>query len=385
MRTSSVKTHLASRSARALATLAALALGAPACGELDDVTTIKDLRVLAVQAEPPGFLVPLDSPASIPATEATFTALVVDPKGNAAILGVSAEACPDYIDTITAATGKSTKLCPGPDVTNRLPPPLDTALATKTLIADTAPMPSAIEYNPTVKYGLTAAQVDLFFAKMPTGVPTIDMSVAYNRDFSTDAIVTFDFTLGAEKASALKRVVYWPELTPDLLVAPALVAKPDGPKCPTQQVANQNPKLTRIDLFRHRVDGVPTDLVTDPTPTLSIAAMDELYVQPVPDPSAAESYYLRVRNKDKGTIGTDCRKELLTFQFFTTAGTMSPGDRQSEVPAFLSASTILRTDSRLNPPKAADLSADGKVTLWVVARDERAGVGWLSRTIIVTP
>jgi hypothetical protein len=385
MRISWVKTNLPSRRARALATLVALTLGAPACGDLDNITTIKDLRVLAVQAEPPGFLVPLDDPASIPATEATLTALVVDPKGNAAPLGVTAEACPDYIDTITAATGKSSKLCPGPDVTDRLPPPLDTALATKALIADSPPMPSTIEYNPTVKFGLTAAQVGMFFAKMPTGVPAIDMSVAYNRDFSTDAIVTFDFTLGAEKASAIKRVVYWPQLTPDLLVAPALVAKPDGPKCPSQLVANQNPKLARIDLFRHRVDGVPTDLLTDATPTVSLAAMDELYVQPVPDPSAAESYYLRVRDKDTGTIGTDCRKELLTFQFFTTLGTMSPEDRRSEPPAFLSSDTIVRTDSRFNPPKAADLLTPGKVTLWVVVRDERAGVGWLSRTIDVEP
>jgi hypothetical protein len=385
-------TPRAGRTPWAAVAFLALVAGVPACGDLDNVTTIKDLRVLAVQAEPPGFLVPLDDPASISATESTLTALVVDPKGQGATLSVSAEACPDYIDTITTASGKGSKLCPGADLTGRLPPPLDTALATKTLAdaSPTMPMPpSTIEYDPTVKYGLAAAQVGLFFAKTPTGVPTIDQSVAYNRDFSMDAIVSFDFVLGTEKAAALKRVVYWPQLPPELLAAPALIATPDGPKCPAQQVANQNPKLTRIDLYRHRVEGVPTDLWTDATPTLSLAKMgaeiDQLYVQPVPDPAAAESYYLRVKDVEAGTIGTDCRKELLTFQFFTTLGTMSPEDRRSEPLPFQSPDTIVRTDSQFNPPKAADLLSAGAVTLWVVVRDERAGVGWLSRTINVTP
>ena len=87
-------------------------LGAGACGDLDNITTVKDLRVLAVKSEPAGFLVPLDDPGSLTNTTATLTALVVDPLRPSDILTLTGEACPDYIDTITAASGQSSKLCP---------------------------------------------------------------------------------------------------------------------------------------------------------------------------------------------------------------------------------------------------------------------------------
>ena len=36
-------------------------------------------------------------------------------------------------------------------------------------------------------------------------------------------------------------------------------------------------------------------------------------------------------------------------------------------------------------PKADQIPADGKVTIWIVAHDERAGTDWVSRTIRVVP
>jgi hypothetical protein len=385
------------------AALAAFALAAAGCGELDDVTTIKDLRVLAVRAEPAGFLVPPDDAASLPATEATLTALVVDPKGEAATLSFSTEACPDYIDTVTSASGKGSKLCPTADATNALPPPLDTLLATTMLPAGTAaPLAdSPIEYNPTAKFGVPAADLQTFFSldvktdpvtHMPDPVlasPVFRRGVQYNRDFGMDAIVGFTFTLGAEKATALKRVVYWPVLPPE---ATATIRRKtddtqDRQDCPPgdAQVVNHNPQLTGVDLYRHRVEGVPMDTFAAPTPTLSIAAKDELYVQPVYDPASVEKYFLRVNDVEGGRIVTECHHELLTFQFYATAGTFSPEDRRSEPPPLLDRDSPVHTDSQYHLPKPADLPADGKVTLWVVVRDERAGESWRSRTILVTP
>jgi hypothetical protein len=382
------------RAVRWSSLLAGVALAATACGDLDDVTRVHDLRVLAVAAEPPGFLVPLDSPMSIPETEATLTALVVDPQMKATTLKLSAEACPDYIDTITAASGKNSKLCPTADVTNKLPPPLDTALATKALAdgASVAPAaPSTIEYAPSVKYGLTKEQVALFFSPTPSGSPAIDQSIAYNRDFSMDAIVSFDFVLGDEKASAIKRIVYWPELAAADVSAdaihPKMAGDPPDLDCPAGhvQVANKNPVLDALDFYRHRVEGEPQDPYAAAEPTLSLAANDELYVQPVWDPASIEKYFLRHKNAELGKIVTECHHELLTFQFYATAGSFGPQDRQTELPPLFDRDSVVRTESRWNPPKAADLPADGKVTVWVTARDERAGVGWKSRTFKITP
>jgi hypothetical protein len=359
-----------------------LALALVACGNLDDVTTIKDLRVLAVRADPAGFLVPLDDPASLMNTTATITALVVDPLKPGDVLTLTGEACPDYIDTITSASGRSSKLCPGHDVTDKFPPPFDAALATTELPAATAPvtMGSTIAYEPTVVYGLSGDKLAAFFARSPTSdmFPPIAQAIQFNRDFSLDAIVNLTFTLGDETASALKRVVYWPLLPPDLV--------PAGTDCPTTQVPNANPNLQGVGLFRHRTDGIPADEVAGSPPTLSIST-DELYVQPVFDATTAEHYLLRVKNAQTGAIETQCRKELLTFQFFATAGTFSPPERTSELSPLFTVpdNGHIPIDSQYHPPKADALPADGNVTIWVVTRDERAGASWLRRTFVLTP
>jgi hypothetical protein len=373
----------APRAARWIALLAALAaLGA--CGSLDNVTDVHDLRVLGVKSEPAGFLVPLDDPSSLTNTQAKITALVADPENPSQIVTFTGQACPDYIDTITAATGKSSKLCPDASTTSKLPSPLDTELATTELPAGMAPASagSTIEYDPQVMFGLTPDQLGFFFSPTATGNATIDQAVLYNRDFSFDAIVDLTFTLGTQSAEALKRVVYWPLLPAALVPDPTTNAE-----CPSAQVANTNPVLTSIDLFRQRVDGMPADeWTTGTTPTVSISAKDELFVRPSYDPASIEHYLLRVKNLATGVIETQCHHELLTFQFFATAGTFSPATRTSEL-------SVLRTsdngyvplDSQYDVPKAADIPADGVVTIWIVARDERAGASWLSRTFVLQP
>jgi hypothetical protein len=362
--------------------LAAAVISVGACGDLDNVTTVKDLRVLAVKAEPAGFLVPLDDPRLISATTATLTALVVDPKGEGATLTISGSACPDYVDTITAASGKSSTLCPGREITDQFPPPFNEALATTTLIPNPSRVPplapSTIAYEPQVFFGLQPdTQLAYFFSPTPSGVPAIDQSVQYNRDFGFDAIVDLDFTLRAEKASVIKRVVYWPLLPPDLV--------PDDPNCPPPQVANRNPVIATLDLYQHRVEGDPMDPWANAVPTLSLATKDELFVQPTYDAASAEHYLLRVSNSATGLVETQCRHELLTFQFYATAGTFEPEFRQSELPPFFTTGDgKVHLDSQYKLPKPEDVPADGRVTIWVVVRDERAGTSWATATINVT-
>jgi hypothetical protein len=379
-----VKRPRSLRVARWVGVLAALA-AAGACGSLDNITDVHDLRVLAVKSEPAGFLVPLDDPSSLTNTQAKITALVADPTNPSQMVTVTGEACPDYIDTITAASGKNSKLCPSAASTSALPAPLDTDLATTELPAGTAAAnaTTAIEYDPSVTFGLTPDQLGFFFSNTATGNVTIDQAVQYNRDFSFDAIVDLTFTLGAHSAEALKRVVYWPLLPAALVPDPA-----SNPECPTTQAPNQNPTITGIDLFRDRVNGMPADpWTTDGSaPTLSLAAGDHIYVRPTYDPASIEHYLLRVKNATTGLVETQCRHELLTFQFFATAGTFSPAERTSELSVLLTSDNgYVPLDSEWSPPKASEVVQFGKAVIWVVVRDERAGASWLSSTFMLQP
>lgn len=359
--------------------LSALALGAAACEELDNSTTVRDLRVLAVMSEPAGFLVPLDDPGSIVDTQAKVTALVADPKGNMAELAVSGEACPDFIDTITAASGSTTKICPGPAAIAKLPAPLQPLLQTQSLPSGTAPPTTdfPIQYEPSVMFGLTPAQIGAFFndpLTNPTGVPTIDLATGFNREFSFSAIVNLDFGLGGQTASVVKRLVYWPQLRQDQLPA-------DLGMCALPQVPNQNPKIKSVDFFARRNEETGDAEVPYPMPTL-VPTEGELYVQPTYEPASVENYLLRVRKPEQNVIVTECKKELLTFSFFATSGTFEPPDRQSELlPIFTSEGDKVHLDSKwVRPTKPENLPADGKVTVWVVVRDERAGSSWFTST-----
>jgi len=359
-------------SLRLLLALTALS-GAAGCLNLDDVTTVKDLRVLSVQADKPGFLVNLDDPGSAAAADLTanLTALVVDPRAPDGLVAVSAVGCPDLLDTITAATGKGTTLCtPGVNGTVTIAQ------------ADPAPAPPAgtpdaaadIEYHPAlVPFGLTPDEVSLLFTPMPSASPTIAQAIQYNRDFGIDAIVNLTFTLGTETASAVKRVVYWPDLRAQY---------PD-------EVPNQNPHIDRIEFYRSRdtTTGDPTDIWAG-TPTVSISAKDKLYVLPVPAADAVETYPLVSRNMQTMQNETNEVQELLVFDFFATAGTFSPAERRNQVPLFADPGSAIHLDSQYNLPSAADLAKlapSGTVDIWIIVHDERGGESWAHETISVAP
>jgi hypothetical protein len=368
----------ASSRARSAVVAVAIAAGASqACVNLDDVTTVKDLRVLSVQADKPGFLVNLDQPDQVaPADlQATLTALVVDPKAPGGAVFVTATACPDLLDTITGASAQATSLCspsiPGytviaPADASGTPP-----ITTIDQMANAAP---DIEFHPALTpFGFTPGEVGMLFTPMPSANPAVAQAIQYNRDFGVAANVGLTFALGSEQAVALKRIIYWPDLR---------AMYPD-------EVPNRNPGIDRIELYRHRDanTGEPIDIWTD-TPTVSIGAKDELFVLPVPAADAIETYPLRSRNTQTNQVETREVQELLVFDFFATAGTFAPALRRNEVPVFAAPGSRIHLDSRYNLPSAADLAKlgpSGVVDIWIIVHDERGGESWAHTNIMVTP
>lgn len=365
----------------AIATVSLLALGAAACGDLPNVTTAKDLRVLGVKCDPAGFLVDLMNPGKGMDSdwEAQITALVVNPLGQGQEIQITAAAgCPDYIDTITSATLQGTKLCPPESATSQIPEPIGHLLKTTPIVTPDMPLSfppvstSPIQYEPTLRFGLHAEQVKAFFT--PQGIPALDASIKNNQDFGIPAIVNLTFTLGNERVEAIKNVVYWPLLM-------------DG------QVANQNPifgdpnnsAVPALRLYSHRDDdsnGIPDMEYPDPHPMLSISAGNKLYVDPSHE-FAAEEYLLNVHNVDLNKTELRMEKELIRFYFYATAGTFAEPVTYSEANPITGA---LHTDSEYNLPKPEEVPPEGlTVTIWVVAHDERAGTEWTSTTFTVIP
>lgn len=353
---------------------------AVSCGNLDDVTTVKDLRVLAIQAQPAGFLVDLDAPGagSDADWQSTLTALIVDPTGlNQTVQVTAALGCPDYLDAITAATGTTTRVC-SPTPLNLPDPNLQAALASTPLVPPSGvsvpPTPDgSFTFLPTFQYGLTAAQLGLLFGTPDTGVAQVDNALMNNRTFGLDAIASFTFARGDQTAQAVKRVVYWPKLDPALYPG---------------QAPNQNPAISGVTFFKGRdsATGQPQDPYPDgEVPELSLSRGDRLYV--LPAEATAETYTFYKKDREHGgAIVAATAQELLRYDFFATAGTFSPAERQSQLSALVtSPDGQVHLDSQYNPPDAKDLPADGNVTLWVVVHDERAGAGWISTTIRVVP
>jgi hypothetical protein len=237
--------------------------------------------------------------------------------------------------------------------------------------ATTPDAAAGIEYHVVLPpFGLTPPELDMLFS--PSAGVLSAQAVQNNRDFGVAALVAATFTLGSERASVLKRIVYWPNLP----VTPAVTP-------------NQNPRLDAIQFFRDRDPdtGDPIGMWTD-TPVVSIAAKDKLFVLPVPAADAVETYALRVRNATTGAVETRTVQELLVFDFFTKDGKFSPTVRQNTPPVFADPGAPIHLDSELKlellPGHMVPVEGQ-KTDIWVVVRDERAGVSWSHATVMIVP
>lgn len=377
-----------------LRAMVVLALGAGACGDLPAESNVADLRVLGIKSEPAGFLIDVNNLGSLTDADLTaqLTALVVDPAGQAMELQLtSAVGCPDYIDTITSASmqmsASGAKICPSPSATSAIPPPIGPLLTTTIIVPPDMPQSfqpddaQMIQWEPTLSYGLRADQVQAFFAAPDPNLPaTLNTSLVYNRAFGTPGIVNVTFGVNGETVTAIKNVVYWPQLN-------YLGEQPN--KNPTLGDST-DPTAPKIRLYSHRDDvtGIPDQPYAEDVPTISIARGDKLYVEPNYH-DAVESYRILVHNADDPPdvfVERVVDRELIRFYFYTSRGKFDEEMQFSELSPILTGGT-LHTDSEWLPPAKLDtIPTNGEiVTVWLVTHDERAGTDWSSRTFLLVP
>jgi hypothetical protein len=342
----------------ALAALAVAALAA-GCSDFQDPTTVIDLRVLGLAADPPEIYV---NPSALPTDPVTsnISALVVDPKGGGRPISYNVLACPRDIDTVTAATGKNGVICQ-PNQPGETPTSLEVVPdGTTTPPTDTGPV-HTIGFQFQVPPALLSAA---FSGDSP----------AAGQGFQLPIVIQMAISAGSESVTTTKRVIF----------SQPIMGHEDQPP-------NANPTVTSIQTYADRdASKLPIDPVThtvaagmvDSSTPLTVKLGQTIWIEP--QGAVAESYYTPALTRDNPpqmeTKLVDA--ETLRFSFSTTAGTFAPAATSNQQLQVIF--DQLGLESQYTAPKTMpDDGADQK--FWIVTRDERGGASWIQGTITLVP
>jgi hypothetical protein len=330
------------------AALLGLAVAGACTPDFDDSTTIKDLRVIAIQAEPPEILIDLPAVMENPALLAMLppvriSPLVVDPRGGGRPVEFRVQACGNRPDT----GDRQSQAGPGQvnDTISQAPCPdgaLPVAEGSVVPVEDgTAPL--ALIFQPTPELLIQAAMGDPLSLEL--GLPIT---------------LSFTFRAGDEQVVAIKRVLFSPTLRPD-------------------QVPNRNPQITHLSTRATREEP-PTPIDPAAPPTLAPGAKLRI----LPAPAEAEPYLARAFSRSERRFVTEeIAQETLRYSFYATQGSFSPGGR-STFPSPLRDDPINVIESTYGAPATV---ADGnhEVYLFVVVRDERGGSSYIRSRVLIGP
>jgi hypothetical protein len=357
----------------ALAAAAACALGA--CASFDDPSTVKDLRVLAVAAEPSEIILMPADPSSTtppPIPPITLSPLVADPNGGGRAITVTVTACANDPGapappgntgdpTRSPAGGPRTTvgsaLCDGA--------PTEIAIADEVALAQDggggAAGTAAIVAQLTPAWIADAFTRDVF--------PGPDGKIHGGFDLGMPVVFQLRVRAGDREIDAIKRVIFWSHPIDDA------------------QRANTTPVIGGVTAYDRRdpttAEPLPDAVVPLDQGTPLAVPEDGLWIDPAP--AAAESYETVVLDRVTGTPTPDTiPRETLTYQFFATAGTFSPFETSSEPPPGVTV-TRVHIESKYHPPPPKDRPDGAAVTIWIVVRDDRGGVSWLQRSLDAPP
>jgi hypothetical protein len=331
----------------------ALAAG---CGDFQDVSTVIDLRVLDIRADPPEILV---DPMNLGGPFSTrLTALIGDPTGGDRTVTVEALACPRTIDAVTAATGKNGIVCSPYD-------PQSTAADASVPV--TAPPPAP----PTVAERTAFGDAEL---TLPFSFPQELLVRAYQLDsyarlgFQLPIAFQLAVAAGGESEIAVKRVIF--------------AVPPDGH---ADQTPNANPRIPALVSYADR-DSDANPVMPQPfdlDQAMPVALGDSLWLEPQGVDSEAETYFRRALTREAvPQIVVTEAKETLRYNFYATAGTFSPPNTASIVSVVRSMPQRVHVESQYQAP--AVMPPDSVVTFWIVVRDERGGSSWVKGRLMLS-
>jgi hypothetical protein len=333
-----------------------------ACGEPEDLPTeVHDLRILAVAADPPELLYDRAS-GSFDSEAVTFTALVADPRGGA--MNVRWSFCPVESNSACADWEAKRDAAPEP-----LRPMLET-LRKLALAGAARPIegerggfsvdPFAVRPDPLL--------IDYHLAASGLGMG--------NGGWSSAEITV---ETGAEALTALKRVVLAPrdlaQWNPELRqhagfqVCDGVATTDDCLAVPARQ-PNRNPQIAAMEVARSKRADAP--FTVEPLP-LKVRAGEELRLRPLLAPDAQERFFVIDAAFQDHRLQVVEKQEEAVISWFATAGELE--DEHTSAPLTKTLDNLLTID------KTA--AAGERISLWMVVRDQRGGVGWSHLPLVV--
>lgn len=319
--------------------LALLVITAGGCTpNFDDVTTVKDLRVLAVMAEPPEIVV--DDFDALPETfpVVTLRPLVVDPQGGGRDVHYRVLVCPNAEPV-------------GDRGRDRGPGRFRDTISQSSCGANGVVVAEGDARPPTEPPDIVVP-IEIAFLPTPAFVRQMAAADPIGRVFGIP--VTFDFTIsaGQESVRLIKRLILQPNIN--------------------GQQANSNPPPPELT-WRHTREVPDTVWVATDPPTVGFG--QELIVEPLnPTPQKYQARTLRLSPDGTWSIVDDDVEEALSYSFFTTAGSFSPARSSTDPPPVFKTPPGL--ESTYRAPKTSEMGVPSVVDVWVVAREERAGASF---------
>ncbi|HXU83548.1 MAG TPA: hypothetical protein VN914_19280 [Polyangia bacterium] len=351
---------------------ALVALLAGCTPDFDNETTVQDLRVLGVSAEPPEVLLdggpismqPELCPTAdilqalatelamhVPPTLPTMTLrpLVVDPQGGGRPVHYRAVACVSPTGGIDEQGGGGNMMPGGVRQTiGRGACPDDAPVLGE---GDVSPAPGSLSPKIEVPLPLTPNLLVGALQQDPLGL-------VYGLALTAQVTVS----AGDQQVVTRKRVLVTARLTPD-------------------QVPNQNPVIPAVSYRKTEDDPL---IPYDPAQPPQVKLGEKLRLEPTA--GEKQMYPTRLGDRHTGCVHTQMVSEALRFAFFASAGTFSPDTTNTEPPVFRDPGPdVHRLESVYEAPKELLPGQSDVVHVWIVTRDERVGSSFAELTLRLIP
>lgn len=315
---------------------AAIAMSGACTPGFEDPSRIRDLRLLAVMAEPPEVLVDAQN---LPTEFPTFVLrpLVVDPRGPGRVVRYTVRAC----GNAGAGEGEGRDRGPGN-------------------VRDTISQSACSRESPVIAEGQATVGADAVVPIEVSFTPTIEFLTAALRSDPLGAALGLPVTLGfnligadeENQVAAIKRVLFSPRLSPE-------------------QKPNANPRIESLSFRKLKGE---TPMPIDPAAPPEIPLGGRLDI--VASMAEAEPYQAPAYDNRTGTFTIErVEKETLRYAFYATRGTFSPGGFSTE-PSPLLNNPVIELVSTYRAPGSLAPGESPDVDVFVVVRDERGGASF---------